>query len=424
MTRDSAQHGTPDDDDARHDAEPEDDASEPIGVDAGPQGHRSGVAEQHERHPEATDEDLLKKLAARAIDAHYPTGQFPAANAGPVPPLAAACAPGDRTSQPRPPDPVLWRGAPWDALQFAVTAPSRASFQYEVVDAAREVVVRAWFDLDCDGAPDCAAAEGEAERVLLRIGIKGQDMSRRERPAANLVFLIDVSGSMQDANKLPLAKTALGMLVEELGAGDRVAIVTYAGQSGLALESTDSRDRGRIMDAIEGLQAGGGTNGSGGIQLAYEVADLGAPVAFHWDDWNATNAIVEANGLMFFFQNDGSNGRELWRSDGTALGTFLIRDLCPGTCGTRFPYWSDMAALGDQVVFAADDGVHGLELWITDGSALGTRLVADLRPGYSSSFIQTLTSAGDQAFFVAHVDDQRYASVSYTHLTLPTSDLV
>lgn len=119
---------------------------------------------------------------------------------------------------------------------------------------------------------EIADAPWAPEHRLVKIGIKGQDMSRRERPAANLVFLIDVSGSMQDANKLPLAKTALGMLVEELGAGDRVAIVTYAGQSGLALESTDSRNRARITDAIEGLQAGGGTNGSGGIQLAYEVA--------------------------------------------------------------------------------------------------------------------------------------------------------
>ncbi|MBK8540881.1 MAG: von Willebrand factor type A domain-containing protein [Ardenticatenia bacterium] len=119
---------------------------------------------------------------------------------------------------------------------------------------------------------EIADAPWAREHRLVKIGIKGQDMSRRERPAANLVFLIDVSGSMQDANKLPLAKTALGMLVEELGAGDRVAIVTYAGQSGLALESTDSRDRSRITDAIEGLQAGGGTNGSGGIQLAYQVA--------------------------------------------------------------------------------------------------------------------------------------------------------
>ncbi|HQZ72476.1 MAG TPA: von Willebrand factor type A domain-containing protein, partial [Anaerolineae bacterium] len=119
---------------------------------------------------------------------------------------------------------------------------------------------------------EIADAPWAKEHRLVKIGIKGQDMSRRERPDANLVFLIDISGSMQDANKLPLAKTALGMLVEELGAGDRVAIVTYAGQSGLALESTDSRDRSRITDAIEGLQAGGGTNGSGGIQLAYQVA--------------------------------------------------------------------------------------------------------------------------------------------------------
>ena len=125
--------------------------------------------------------------------------------------------------------------------------------------------------------------------------------------------------------------------------------------------------RGLCLSLV--LSLGFATSGAN-AQPAYEVADLGAPVTFHWDDWNATNAIVEANGLMFFFQNDGSNGRELWRSDGTALGTFLIRDLCPGSCGSRFPNWSDMAPLGDRVVFAADDGVHGLELWITDGTAV------------------------------------------------------
>ncbi|MBP7588743.1 MAG: hypothetical protein KBA72_12390, partial [Thermoanaerobaculia bacterium] len=140
-------------------------------------------------------------------------------------------------------------------------------------------------------------------------------------------------------------------------------------------------------------------------QSAYQVADIGAQVQGHYDDWHATNAIVEANGLMFFFQNDGANGRELWRSDGTALGTHMVRDLCPGSCGSRSWYRGPMATVGDHLFFAANDGVHGLELWVTDGTALNTRMVIDLRPGWASSFPSVLTAASGQLFFTARGSD-------------------
>lgn len=86
------------------------------------------------------------------------------------------------------------------------------------------------------------------------------------------MFLIDVSGSMNDSNKLPLVKRGLRMLVEQFTENDRVAIVVYAGASGLVLPSTTGDQRGRILGALDGLAAGGSTNGGAGIQLAYDTA--------------------------------------------------------------------------------------------------------------------------------------------------------
>ena len=107
---------------------------------------------------------------------------------------------------------------------------------------------------------------------LVRIGLKGRIVDRTERDAANLVFLLDVSGSMRHPNKLPLLKNAMQMLVENLNEKDRVAIVVYAGASGLVLPSTVCADKQKILDALERLQAGGSTNGGAGIRLAYATA--------------------------------------------------------------------------------------------------------------------------------------------------------
>ena len=118
-------------------------------------------------------------------------------------------------------------------------------------------------------AADCPWHSGHR---LVRIGIAGREIDRRERPAGNLVFLIDVSGSMNQPDKLPLVKQALAMLVEQLTENDRVAIVTYAGDAGLKLPPTSGDEKRTILDAIDGLVAGGSTHGSAGITLAYEQA--------------------------------------------------------------------------------------------------------------------------------------------------------
>ena len=108
---------------------------------------------------------------------------------------------------------------------------------------------------------------------LVKLGLKGRELTVTTRPAANLVFLLDVSGSMSDLNKLPLLKRALQLLVTQLREDDRVAIVVYAGASGLALPSTSGANKQRILDALNELGAGGSTNGAAGIQLAYQTAE-------------------------------------------------------------------------------------------------------------------------------------------------------
>lgn len=107
---------------------------------------------------------------------------------------------------------------------------------------------------------------------LVRIGIRGRDIASEDLPASNLVFLIDVSGSMQPPDKLPLLKSSLRLLVAQMRPEDRVAIVVYAGHAGLALPPTSGRDKSEILFAIDRLEAGGSTAGGAGLRLAYEVA--------------------------------------------------------------------------------------------------------------------------------------------------------
>ena len=107
---------------------------------------------------------------------------------------------------------------------------------------------------------------------LVRIGLRGKDVSVAERPAANLVFLLDVSGSMGTPQKLPLLKRGMKLLVEQLNGNDRVTIVVYAGAAGLVLPPTSGRDKATILAALDHLSAGGSTNGGAGIQLAYQKA--------------------------------------------------------------------------------------------------------------------------------------------------------
>jgi len=117
---------------------------------------------------------------------------------------------------------------------------------------------------------DMSTTPWNADTRLLRIGLRGYDIDRSERPAANLVFLVDVSGSMHSQNKLPLVRCSMAMMAQELNPRDRVSIVTYAGSTKTIL--TGSSDRDEIIASLSELQSGGSTAGAAGISLAYDAA--------------------------------------------------------------------------------------------------------------------------------------------------------
>lgn len=148
------------------------------------------------------------------------------------------------------------------------------------VDAIRVEELINYFSYDYPAPSDepfsvnleTAQAPWDSGKKLVRIGIKGKEIKVDKRPASNLVFLIDVSGSMDTQEKLPLVKSAMTMMVDKLDKNDRVSIVVYAGAAGLVLEPTTGDQKTQIIGALDRLKAGGSTNGSGGIELAYNTA--------------------------------------------------------------------------------------------------------------------------------------------------------
>ena len=148
-------------------------------------------------------------------------------------------------------------------------------------DAVRIEELINYFDYDYAGPKDdtpfaaymeVAACPWNAEHRLARIAIKGKEIDRQERPQSNLVFLIDVSGSMNEPNKLPLLVEGMKLLTRELGENDKVGIVVYASTEGVVLESTRGDEQETILAALNRLQAGGSTAGGAGINRAYQIA--------------------------------------------------------------------------------------------------------------------------------------------------------
>jgi Ca-activated chloride channel family protein len=141
-----------------------------------------------------------------------------------------------------------------------------------------------------DAHVQVAACPWNAKHRLARIAIKGRVISKEKRPAANLVFLLDVSGSMSSPDKLPLLQKALAALTRRLEARDRVSIVVYAGRAGMVLPPTSGDEKSTILTALEKLRSGGSTNGGAGIQLAYRLA------AQHFIEGGVNRVILATDG--------------------------------------------------------------------------------------------------------------------------------
>jgi Ca-activated chloride channel family protein len=151
-----------------------------------------------------------------------------------------------------------------------------------------------YFDFDYsppkDGNPftvhvETGAAPWNPDHLLARIALKGKEFPANGRPKVNLVFLLDVSGSMDEPNRLPLVISSMKMLVNELKGTDKVAICVYAGAAGTVLPPTSGDNKNKILEALDRLKAGGSTAGGEGIQLAYRLAEEGC-------DPNAVNRVI------------------------------------------------------------------------------------------------------------------------------------
>ena len=151
---------------------------------------------------------------------------------------------------------------------------------------------------------------------LLHIGLRGKSIDKSTLPPSNLVFLLDVSGSMEDANKLPLLKSAFGLLVNELRPQDHVAIVVYAGAAGLVLESTPGNKKELIMAAIDNLEAGGSTAGGAGLKLAYDEAERNFVKG-------GNNRIILATDGDFNVGESSNGGMERLVEEKRELGVFI-----------------------------------------------------------------------------------------------------
>ncbi len=190
-------------------------------------------------------------------------------------------------------------------------------------------------------------APWQSRHQLVRVALQARRIHTANLPPSNLVFLIDVSGSMQSPDKLPLVKQSLGLLVEQLRPQDRVAMVVYAGAAGLVLPSTSGTEKARIMQAIERLEAGGSTAGGAGLELAYRTARE------HFER-GGNNRVILATDGDFNVGPSSDAAMERLIEDKRAEGTYLTV-LGYGTGNYQDAKMQKMAKIGNGNAAYIDD---------------------------------------------------------------------
>ena len=195
-------------------------------------------------------------------------------------------------------------------------------YQWPPRDAVRIEELVNYFDYDYPSAASRDPFSVDLEQIacpwapkhrLIRVALKGRELELDKRPAGNFVFLLDVSGSMAEPNKLPLVVSSMKMLVRQLTSADRIAIVVYAGASGVVLPTTRGDEREAILDALENLRAGGSTNGGAGIELAYKLASEsfvkgGVNRVLLATDGDFNVGITARDGLIALIEKQAKNG--------------------------------------------------------------------------------------------------------------------
>lgn len=181
-------------------------------------------------------------------------------------------------------------------------------FKYDYPEPEREHPFSVYTEL--------ATCPWNTRHQLLQVGLRGRSIDKSSLPPSNLVFLVDVSGSMDSPNKLPLLKSAFALLVNELRLQDHVAIVVYAGAAGLVLESTPGNRKEHIMSAIDNLEAGGSTAGGAGLKLAYKEAGKNFIKG-------GNNRIILATDGDFNVGESSNGGMERLVEENRELGVFI-----------------------------------------------------------------------------------------------------
>ena len=211
----------------------------------------------------------------------------------------------------------------------------------------------------------------KADRHILRVGLQGQELAADTRPALHLTFLVDVSGSMSSADKLPLAKEAMHMLVDTLRDDDTVAIATYAGNISKILDPTHGDSKKKIHAAIDRLNSGGSTAMSSGLDLAYEMA------------WNSFEAGAE-NRVVVLSDGDANVGNTSWTDMLKQIKSYADRGVTMSTIGLGMGNYKDsrmeqLSNKGDGNNFYIDSRAQAHRVFVEDFNSSMISIARDVK---------------------------------------------